>query len=73
MRRLAFKLCAIVVTIAAIVPNACRGDWYQPEEPEGLKKFLGKAQKQASYWNIHLVSEKKCVDMFDTSTHEIRK
>lgn len=43
MRRLAFKLCAIVVTIAAIVPNACRGDWYQPEEPEGLKKFLGKA------------------------------
>ena len=42
MRKLIFKLCTFVVTIATIAPNACRGNWYQPEEPEGLNEFLQK-------------------------------
>lgn len=42
MRRLIFKLCTFAETIASIAPNACRGSWYQPEEPEGLKEFLQK-------------------------------
>lgn len=40
MKNLLFKLCSFALVIATIAPNTCRGNWYQPLEPEGLEKFF---------------------------------
>ena len=32
-------ICAVVVSLASLSSLCCRGCWYQPEEPEGLKEF----------------------------------
>ncbi|MDE6626063.1 MAG: cyclic lactone autoinducer peptide [Lachnospiraceae bacterium] len=34
------KLCALAVMLASVAPYCCRGNWYQPKEPEGLEDFL---------------------------------
>lgn len=34
------RLCAFAVGVASIAPLCCRGNWYQPEEPEGLETFM---------------------------------
>lgn len=31
--------------VAAIAPECCRGNWYEPEEPEGLEEVLKKSGK----------------------------
>lgn len=36
------RLCALAVIMASISPMCCRGNWYQPKEPDGLEEFLGK-------------------------------
>lgn len=38
----AHKICAIAVSVASIAPVCCRGNWYQPDEPDGIKEFVGK-------------------------------
>lgn len=45
MRKLLMKLCSVAIVIAAIAPNACRGNWYQPEEPVGFSKFVKNCKK----------------------------
>lgn len=40
MRKLLYLLCTWVAAIATIAPNACRSNWYEPEEPEGLEEFF---------------------------------
>ena len=39
------KLCAFAIGVAAIAPECCRGNWYEPEEPEGLEEVLKKSGK----------------------------
>lgn len=39
------KLCAFAIGVAAIAPECCRGNWYEPEEPEGLEEVLEKSGK----------------------------
>ena len=38
------RLCALAVVMASISPM-CRGNWYQPKEPDGLEEFLGRSKK----------------------------
>lgn len=33
------QLPAIALAVASAATMCCRGDWYQPEEPEGLSDF----------------------------------
>ncbi len=35
-------ICAVAVSLASLSSLCCRGHWYQPEEPEGLKEFAKK-------------------------------
>lgn len=39
------KLCAFAIGVAAIAPECCCGNWYEPEEPEGLEEVLKKSGK----------------------------
>lgn len=34
-------ICAVAVSLASLSSLCCRGCWYQPEEPEGLKELNG--------------------------------
>lgn len=36
----AVKFCTVALFVAKIAPFCCRGNWYQPEEPECLQVFL---------------------------------
>ncbi len=38
--KIARKICKIAITIAAVAPMCCRGNFYEPDEPEGLDDFL---------------------------------
>lgn len=38
------RLCALAVVMASISPMCCRGNWYQPKEPDGLEEFLGRSK-----------------------------
>ena len=40
MRKILLELCSFNIIVASIAPNACRANWYQPNEPEGIEKFL---------------------------------
>lgn len=40
MKNSFLKLCNLALGIASIAPNACRGNWYQPKEPDGLFDFF---------------------------------
>lgn len=33
------QLPTLALTVASVATLCCRGDWYQPEEPEGLSEF----------------------------------
>lgn len=35
------RISALAVAIASISPMCCRGEWYQPKEPENLHKIFG--------------------------------
>ena len=41
-------ICAVAVSLASLSSLCCRGCWYQPEEPEGLKEFA-KNHMETSY------------------------
>ena len=32
------RICAIAAMVATISPVCCRGQWYQPEEPDGIRE-----------------------------------
>lgn len=32
------RICGVATLVAAMVPLCCRGQWYQPEEPDDIKK-----------------------------------
>lgn len=34
------KLTSVAVIVATVLAPTCRSTWYQPEEPENLKKLL---------------------------------
>ncbi len=36
------QICSVASLAAIISVNSCRGIYYQPEEPEGVKKLAGK-------------------------------
>ncbi len=38
------QLPAIALAVASVAALCCRGDWYQPEEPEGLSEFAKRKQ-----------------------------
>ena len=38
------KLCAFAIGVAAIAPECCRGNWYEPEGLEEVLKKSGKVQ-----------------------------
>ncbi len=33
------RICGVATLVAAMVPLCCRGQWYQPEEPDGIRKL----------------------------------
>ena len=33
------RICAIAAMVATISPVCCRGQWYQPEEPDGISEI----------------------------------
>ena len=35
-------LCSFAVMLATVLAPGCRSSWYQPKEPENLKKLLNK-------------------------------
>ncbi len=39
-RNLLMKGCCLVLSFGALIPFLCRGNFYEPEEPEGLSKVL---------------------------------
>jgi cyclic lactone autoinducer peptide len=39
LKKIILKFCSFAIAITAIASNACRGNWYQPEEPEGFNLF----------------------------------
>lgn len=41
------KLCAVAVTLASVAPLCCRGNWYQPNEPDGLEDFFTEQVKKS--------------------------
>ena len=45
MISVATKICSLAVVVASITPFCCRGQWYQPKEPEGLEEFLNSKRK----------------------------
>jgi cyclic lactone autoinducer peptide len=38
----------LAITIATISPACCRGEWYQPKEPERLREILKRTNQQSS-------------------------
>lgn len=38
--KIAGKICKIAITFAAVAPMCCRGNFYEPDEPEGLAEFI---------------------------------
>ena len=36
------KLSSVAVIVATVLAPTCRDTWYQPKEPENLKKLLNK-------------------------------
>lgn len=40
MRKHGSSLCALAILISSVSVDVCRGNWYQPKEPEGLQDFL---------------------------------
>lgn len=49
MRNLVIKLCVFVAMIASVTPNVCRSNWYEPEEPEGLREFFNNHSNLAQF------------------------
>ena len=41
-------IVALVAMVASVAVNGCKGQWYQPLEPEGLKEF-GEKFKSGKY------------------------
>ncbi|MBQ5674643.1 MAG: cyclic lactone autoinducer peptide [Lachnospiraceae bacterium] len=39
MEKILLELCLFTIIVASIVPNACRTNWYQPNEPEGFENL----------------------------------
>ncbi|MBQ9199040.1 MAG: cyclic lactone autoinducer peptide [Lachnospiraceae bacterium] len=39
------RLCALAVSVATIAPLCCRGQWYQPKEPDNLDVILKNPKK----------------------------
>lgn len=33
------RICGAVAIVAAMTPLCCRGHWYQPKEPDDIKKL----------------------------------
>lgn len=38
-------IVALVAMVASVAVNGCKGQWYQPAEPEGLEEFGEKYSK----------------------------
>ncbi|MBO6207341.1 MAG: cyclic lactone autoinducer peptide [Lachnospiraceae bacterium] len=38
----AFWICAVVFSALPYISESCHGLWYQPEEPEEVRRFLNR-------------------------------
>lgn len=39
-------VCAVAVSLASVSSLCCRGHWYQPKEPDGLKEFANNRKEE---------------------------